>query len=56
MRSRAANPADDSATIEFYSPMHVRCNVPLMNMPQFAEHFRCAPGTGMNPSKRCETF
>ncbi|XP_077550225.1 membrane metallo-endopeptidase-like 1 isoform X1 [Haemaphysalis longicornis] len=56
MRSRAANPADDSATIKYYSPMHMRCNVPLMNMPQFAEHFHCAPGTGMNPSNRCETF
>ncbi|KAK8783738.1 hypothetical protein V5799_009894 [Amblyomma americanum] len=56
MHGRSAGPADEADTIKFYSPMHMRCNVPLMNMPEFAEHFRCAPGTVMNPSARCETF
>ncbi|KAL1478102.1 hypothetical protein MTO96_035223 [Rhipicephalus appendiculatus] len=54
MRSRS--PTDESEAIKFYSPMHMRCNVPLMNMPEFAEHFSCAPGTVMNPRVRCETF
>ncbi|XP_050042399.1 membrane metallo-endopeptidase-like 1 [Dermacentor andersoni] len=56
MRGRSSSPSDESEAIKFYSPMHMRCNVPLMNMPEFAEHFSCAPGTVMNPRVRCETF
>ncbi|KAL3206932.1 hypothetical protein MRX96_039766 [Rhipicephalus microplus] len=55
MRGRSPS-ADESEAIKFYSPMHMRCNVPLMNMPEFAQHFGCKPGTVMNPRVRCETF
>ncbi|KAL3252130.1 hypothetical protein MRX96_054940 [Rhipicephalus microplus] len=37
-----------------YSPPRLRCNVPLMNMPQFAAAFQCGPGKAMNPSTRCD--
>ncbi|XP_037527027.1 neprilysin-2 [Rhipicephalus sanguineus] len=53
---RGRSPTDESEAIKFYSPMHMRCNVPLMNMPEFAEHFNCEQGTVMNPRVRCETF
>ncbi|XP_064476788.1 endothelin-converting enzyme 1-like [Ornithodoros turicata] len=36
-----------------YAPLTLRCNVPLMNMPEFSEAFRCAPGSAMNPRKKC---
>ncbi|XP_077564547.1 endothelin-converting enzyme 1-like [Haemaphysalis longicornis] len=36
-----------------YSPPRMRCNVPLMNMPEFAEAFDCGAGTTMNPPVRC---
>lgn len=39
-----------------YSPMRMRCNVPLMNTPAFSEAFSCARGTVMNPIKRCPLF
>ncbi|CAN7999462.1 unnamed protein product, partial [Ixodes hexagonus] len=45
-----------AGTVKFYSPMHMRCNVPLMNMPGFAAEFKCAKGTTMNPDQRCEVF
>ncbi|KAH6932054.1 hypothetical protein HPB50_002721 [Hyalomma asiaticum] len=37
-----------------YSPPRMRCNVPLMNMPEFAEAFKCRPGKTMNPAIRCD--
>ncbi|XP_072142766.1 endothelin-converting enzyme 1-like [Dermacentor andersoni] len=37
-----------------YSPPRLRCNVPLMNMREFAEAFDCASGTTMSPSTRCD--
>ncbi|XP_075539663.1 endothelin-converting enzyme 1-like [Dermacentor variabilis] len=37
-----------------YSPPRQRCNVPLMNMREFAEAFDCASGTTMSPSTRCD--
>ncbi|XP_037505429.1 endothelin-converting enzyme 1 [Rhipicephalus sanguineus] len=30
------------------------CNLPLQQLPQFAEAFHCAPGEPLNPAKRCE--
>ncbi|KAH6941082.1 hypothetical protein HPB50_013280 [Hyalomma asiaticum] len=45
---------DDIALL--YSPLDMRCNVPLMNTPAFAEAFSCASGTLMNPKVRCELF
>ncbi|XP_064476796.1 neprilysin-like [Ornithodoros turicata] len=39
-----------------YSPLSLRCNVPLMNMPEFSEAFHCAPGSVMNPSLKCTTI
>ncbi|CAN7939718.1 unnamed protein product [Ixodes hexagonus] len=47
---------EDSTTVKYYSPMKMRCNVPLMNTPEFATAFRCAPKTVMNPDKRCDVF
>ncbi|CAN7944318.1 unnamed protein product [Ixodes hexagonus] len=46
----------DGDAIKFYSPMHMRCNVPLMNTPEFAAEFKCAKGATMNPDERCEVF
>ncbi|KAH6932004.1 hypothetical protein HPB50_002438 [Hyalomma asiaticum] len=36
-----------------HAPGHSRCNVPLMNMPEFSSAFNCAPGEPMNPAKKC---
>ncbi|KAL1423727.1 hypothetical protein MTO96_020794 [Rhipicephalus appendiculatus] len=36
-----------------YSDGHNRCNVPLMNMEEFAHAFSCAPQDPMNPAKKC---
>ncbi|XP_075731237.1 uncharacterized protein LOC119181838 isoform X2 [Rhipicephalus microplus] len=41
---------------QLYSPLNMRCNVPLMNTPAFADAFDCAPGTIMSPKVRCELF
>nr|XP_054930132.1 neprilysin-like [Dermacentor andersoni] len=32
------------------------CNLPLQQLPRFAEAFDCAPGEPMNPANRCELF
>ncbi|KAH6937022.1 hypothetical protein HPB50_025111 [Hyalomma asiaticum] len=42
--------------VKFYSPMDMRCNVPLMNMPEFAQAFACANGSYMSSLSRCEVF
>ncbi|KAH9370948.1 hypothetical protein HPB48_012251 [Haemaphysalis longicornis] len=34
----------------------LRCNVPLLNMPEFATAFDCEPGAAMNPSRRCAVW
>ncbi|CAN8027950.1 unnamed protein product [Ixodes persulcatus] len=47
---------EDMVKVKIYSPMKMRCNVPLMNTPEFATAFRCAAGTRMNPDKRCDVF
>lgn len=36
-----------------YAPGRSRCIVPLMNMVEFSDVFGCAPGTPMNPPKKC---
>ncbi|KAL1448782.1 hypothetical protein MTO96_044001 [Rhipicephalus appendiculatus] len=36
-----------------YAPGRSRCIVPLMNMAEFSDAFGCAPGTPMNPPKKC---
>ncbi|KAH6933924.1 hypothetical protein HPB50_018846 [Hyalomma asiaticum] len=36
-----------------HSPFRSRCMVPPMNMPEFAAAFGCAPGTPMNPHRKC---
>nr|XP_054929718.1 membrane metallo-endopeptidase-like 1 [Dermacentor andersoni] len=36
-----------------YASSISRCNVPLMNMPEFATAFGCAIGTPMNPPVKC---
>ncbi|XP_064454870.1 neprilysin-1-like [Ornithodoros turicata] len=33
-----------------------RCNVPIMNFPEFATAFECEPGSAMNPSNRCAVW
>lgn len=45
---------NEKQTPGWYSPPRMRCNVPLMNMPQFSEAFRCGAGKAMNPSQRCD--
>ncbi|KAL3221811.1 hypothetical protein MRX96_029127 [Rhipicephalus microplus] len=34
----------------------LRCNVPLLNMPEFAAAFECEPGAAMNPARRCAVW
>ncbi|XP_077513977.1 neprilysin-1-like [Amblyomma americanum] len=34
----------------------LRCNVPLLNMPEFAAAFDCEPGSAMNPASRCSVW
>nr|XP_054929747.1 neprilysin-1-like [Dermacentor andersoni] len=36
-----------------YAPGRSRCIVPLLNMVEFSDAFGCAPGTPMNPAKKC---
>ncbi|XP_077536240.1 neprilysin-2-like [Haemaphysalis longicornis] len=38
------------------TPAPWRLNVPLRNLPAFAEAFSCARGSFMNPSKRCSMW
>ncbi|XP_064482606.1 neprilysin-1-like [Ornithodoros turicata] len=33
--------------------MEYRCNIPLMNMEEFAHAFSCGPKDAMNPSQKC---
>ncbi|XP_037565071.1 neprilysin-1 [Dermacentor silvarum] len=40
-------------TVARYAPGRSRCIVPLMNMVEFSDVFGCAPGTPMNPPKKC---
>jgi putative endopeptidase len=39
-----------------HSPARFRVNGPMANTPAFAVAFQCAPGTPMNPEKRCEVW
>ena len=39
-----------------HSPAIARVNVPLSQLPQFAQTFKCAPNTPMNPSTRCNIW
>ncbi|KAM7314763.1 neprilysin-1-like [Ixodes scapularis] len=43
-------------TSRMLSSMRARCNVPLMNFPEFSEAFNCSRGTIMNPSRRCQLW
>ncbi|XP_037512993.1 endothelin-converting enzyme 1 [Rhipicephalus sanguineus] len=45
---------EDKQSAGSYSPPRLRCNVPLMNMPEFAQAFHCGPGKTMNPKTRCD--
>ncbi|CAN7978352.1 unnamed protein product [Ixodes persulcatus] len=36
-----------------YSEAENRCNIPLMNMEEFARAFSCVPNDPMSPAKRC---
>ncbi|KAK8761676.1 hypothetical protein V5799_027057 [Amblyomma americanum] len=47
---------DKDDVVKFYSPMDLRCNVPLMNTPEFAKAFSCANGSYMNSFRRCEVL
>ncbi|KAL1475813.1 hypothetical protein MTO96_037007 [Rhipicephalus appendiculatus] len=38
---------------DVHAPSPARCLVPAMNMPEFSRAFGCAPGTPMNPHKKC---
>lgn len=48
--------AHAEGVVKIYSPMDVRCNVPLMNIPEFAEAFRCSNTSRMASYKRCEVL
>ncbi|KAK8777199.1 hypothetical protein V5799_029456 [Amblyomma americanum] len=51
---RSSGDKDD--VVKYYSPMDMRCNVPLMNTPEFAKAFACANGSDMNSFSRCEVL
>ncbi|XP_023040690.1 kell blood group glycoprotein isoform X4 [Piliocolobus tephrosceles] len=39
-----------------HSPPHLRVHGPLSSTPAFARYFRCARGTLLNPSSRCQLW
>lgn len=39
-----------------HSPPEFRVKGPLSNFGPFAENFQCAPGSGMNPDKKCAVW
>ncbi|EYB81468.1 hypothetical protein Y032_0383g385 [Ancylostoma ceylanicum] len=41
---------------DVHSLYNIRVNNVLANIPEFAEAFHCAPGTRMNPGKRCSMY
>lgn len=43
----------NSRPTDRYPEFSVRCNMPLMNMPQFSTSFKCGPESAMNPSDKC---
>nr|XP_037280852.1 neprilysin-1-like [Rhipicephalus microplus] len=43
----------NSRATERYPDFSVRCNMPLMNMPQFSEAFNCSAESRMNPPEKC---
>ncbi|KAH8041526.1 hypothetical protein HPB51_016971 [Rhipicephalus microplus] len=47
---------DKDDILKFYSPMDMRCNVPLMNMPEFEQAFACTNGSYMRSLSRCEVL
>ncbi|KAG0233984.1 hypothetical protein BGW42_006965 [Actinomortierella wolfii] len=42
--------------MEPHSPPRWRVNGPLQNMPEFANAFKCASGSPMNPTNRCAVW
>ncbi|EYC10545.1 hypothetical protein Y032_0055g2616 [Ancylostoma ceylanicum] len=42
--------------LDTHSPDSHRVNIVLANIPEFSETFNCAPGTRMNPEKRCSLY
>ncbi|KAL1469043.1 hypothetical protein MTO96_025121 [Rhipicephalus appendiculatus] len=52
-RMRAQQVALNQTDSELSRPGRSRCIVPLMNMAEFSDAFGCAPGTPMNPPKKC---
>lgn len=44
------------ASVSPYPLEKFRCNVPIMNFPEFATAFDCEPGSTMNPSERCTVW
>ncbi|KAH9372202.1 hypothetical protein HPB48_019217 [Haemaphysalis longicornis] len=47
---------DREGVVKIYSPMDMRCNVPLMNIPEFAAAFQCSSTSRMASYKRCEVL
>ncbi|KAK8757587.1 hypothetical protein V5799_004778, partial [Amblyomma americanum] len=43
----------NSRPTDRYPDMSVRCNMPLMNMPEFSAAFKCSGESRMNPSDKC---
>ena len=42
--------------VDPHSPPRFRVNGSLSNLPAFADAFKCAPGTPMNPNKTCSVW
>ena len=43
-------------TVDRHAPPKFRVYGALRNLPEFAQAFSCAPGTPMNPAKRCSVW
>ncbi|KAH7968537.1 hypothetical protein HPB52_009549 [Rhipicephalus sanguineus] len=54
--ARLRKDGDKDDFVKFYSPMDMRCNVPLMNMPEFEQAFACTNGSYMSSLSRCEVL
>ncbi|MCC6557346.1 MAG: M13 family metallopeptidase [Polyangiaceae bacterium] len=44
------------AQVDPHSPPRFRVNGPLVNLPEFAEAWKCAEGTPMHPAKTCAVW
>ncbi|KAG0246357.1 Endothelin-converting enzyme 2, partial [Actinomortierella ambigua] len=48
--------AESSLILDTHAPSKWRVNGPVQNTPAFAQAFKCAEGSPMNPAKKCAVW